>query len=277
MQKLVFILSFVFISFICQAQLHRVASFNIRFDNKNDSGNLWKDRSHYVAELIRFHDFDVFGTQEGLKNQLDDIQKALSQYAHYGKGRDDGKEGGEHSVIFYKKDKYLLLNKGDFWLSENPATPGKGWDATCCNRITSWVHLQDKKTGKKFYVFNAHFDHEGKIARRESARLILKKIASIAKNSPVILTGDFNANRDSEPYKILENSALLHDSYNDVQHPYENNSSFNNFGRDVSGNTVIDHIFLTNQIKAIQWAILTDTYHGKFPSDHSPVFAVIKM
>lgn len=269
----------VFLSLVtiaAQAQSLRVATFNLRFDNKNDSGNLWIDRMKPVANLIRFHDFDIVGVQEALVNQLNDVSNALPEYALYGKGRDDGKTGGEHSSIFFKKDKYTLLNKGDFWLSETPNVPGKGWDVTCCNRITSWVYLQDKKSGKKFYVFNTHYDHQGQIARRESSKLILSKIKAIAGKDPAILTGDFNADRNSEPYQLLKNSALLHDSYHDVKYPYENNSSFNNFGRSIKQEGVIDHIFLTNQLKAFKWGILTDTYMGKYPSDHFPVMADVK-
>ncbi|ULT43255.1 hypothetical protein KRR40_07180 [Niabella defluvii] len=81
-----------------------------------------------------------------MPHQLEDVVKALPQYARHGKGRDDGSDKGEHSAIFYKKDKFLLLQSGDFWLSETPDKPGLGWDATCCNRICSWVYLQDQKS-----------------------------------------------------------------------------------------------------------------------------------
>lgn len=277
MRKILFLnLVFLLTGFAGMAQTFRIATFNLRYENESDTGNLWKDRAPYVSALIRFHDFDIFGSQEGFKNQLADVNKALPEYARYGKGRDDGKDAGEHSAIFYKKDKFKLLNKGDFWLSETPGVPGKGWDATCCNRICSWVYLQDKNTGKKFYFFNVHFDHEGKTARRESAKLMIAKIKQIAGKVPAMLTGDFNASRNTEPYGILKNSVFLHDSYSDVQYPYENNTSFNAFGKTIEGNDVIDHIFLTQQIKAVKWGILTDTYHGKTPSDHFPVMADIQ-
>ena len=259
------------------AQSFTVATYNLRLDNKGDVGNLWQDRSPYVANLIRYHSFDIFGTQEGLPNQLDDLSNALPQYARYGKGRDDGSDKGEHSAIFYKKDKFQLLASGDFWLSETPEKPGLGWDATCCNRICSWVQLQDKKSKKKFYFFNVHFDHQGVVARRESSKLILKKIQEIAKHAPVILTGDFNAGRDTEPYKILSSADLLHDSVEDVEHPYQNNTSFNGFKQNFKGNEIIDHIFLTKHWKAQQWGLLTDTYFGKFPSDHFPVEVLVRL
>ena len=262
---------------LVEAQTYTVATYNIRLYNKGDVGNLWEDRAPYVANLIRYHDFDIFGTQEGFANQLQDLLAALPGYTYSGKGRDDGNDKGEHSAIFFKKDKFLLLKAGDFWLSETPDKPGLGWDAKCCNRICSWVFLQDKKTKKKFYFFNVHYDHEGKTARLESSKLILQKIKNFAQGFPTVLTGDFNAGRDTEPYKILAQSGIVHDSYNEVKHPYENNTSFNGFKPDFKGTTVIDHIFVTKQWKITKWGILTDTYFGKFPSDHFPVEAVIAL
>lgn len=258
-----------------RAQSFSIATFNVRYDSPRDTGNLWASRAPVVANLIRFHDFDVFGTQEGLKNQLDDISRALPQYSRYGRGRDDGKESGEFSAIYYRKDKFRLLKSGDFWLSQTPDKPSLGWDATCCNRICSWVYLQDIASGKKFYVFNVHFDHQGKTARVESGKLMLKKIREIAGNEPVLLTGDFNGDHNSEWYKTLANSEILKDTYREAKYPYANNSSFNSFGKNLNGMAIIDHIFMSKHFSVKKWGILTDTYHGKFPSDHFPVVAVV--
>lgn len=259
------------------AQKLTIGTYNLRNDNKGDIGNLWAQRAPIVANLLRFHQFDIFGIQEGFKNQLDDINSALPEYAHYGKGRDDGKEGGEHSSIFYRKDKFKLLKKGDFWLSETPDKPGLGWDATCCNRICTWIYLQDFRSGKKFYYFNAHFDHQGKIARVESSKLVLSKIKEIAGSEPAVFTGDLNGNHKSEWYLTLAKSDILTDTYTQVENPYENNSSFNAFGKDVNGFGVIDHVFVTKDFKASKWGILTDTYHGKFPSDHFPILVEVTL
>jgi len=270
---------FMAASNLIQAQDMKVASYNLRYDNKNDSlnGNGWAQRSPAVTALIRFHDFDIFGTQEGLKNQLDDISNALPQYARYGRGRDDGINKGEHSAIFYKKNEFTLLSKGDFWLSETPDKPSLGWDATCCNRICSWVQLQHKKSGKKFFFFNVHYDHQGVVARKESSKLILKKIKEIAGKSPVIFTGDFNGSTSTEWYQTVANSGTVKDTYNEVKFPYANNASFNAFGKARQSNDIIDHIFVTDQFKVIRWGLLTDTYHGKFPSDHFPVMVELKL
>lgn len=259
------------------AQQLTVGSFNLRYDNAGDEGNRWEKRGPVAANLIRFHQFDIFGTQEGLKNQISDLDSLLPEFAHYGAGRDDGKDAGEHSAIFYRRDRFKLLNKGDFWLSETPDKPGLGWDATCCNRICSWIYLEDVKSKKKFYYFNAHFDHQGKIARVESGKLIVKKIKEIAGNSPAIFTGDLNGGQKSAWYLTLANSGLLTDTYTQVKYPYVNNSSFNSWGKDVEGYEIIDHVFVTKGIRAKRWGILTDTYHGKYVSDHFPVLVDLNL
>lgn len=272
-----FILSIaaVFSMYFLPPQKLTIGTYNLRYDNPKDTGNLWINRAPVIASLIRFHDFDIFGTQEGYKNQLDDIINALPQYNYCGVGRNDGKDKGEHSAIFYKKDDFNLLNKGDFWLSQTPDTPSLGWDATCCNRICSWVYLQHKKSGKKFYFFNAHYDHQGIQARKESSKLILQKINNIAANEPVIFTGDLNGSHKSEWYQAIATSAKLKDTYKEVKYPYANNASHNGFGSTKDSTDIIDHIFITKHFTVSKWGLLTDTYHGKFPSDHFPVLAEV--
>lgn len=276
-KKFICFIAAVFCIYFSHAQQLIIGTYNLRYDNPKDTGNLWVNRAPVIAALIRFHDFDIFGTQEGYKNQLDDIINALPQYMYYGVGRNDGKDGGEHSAIFYKTDDFKLLNKGDFWLSQTPDKPGLGWDATCCNRICSWVYLQHKKSGKKFYFFNAHYDHQGVQARRESSKLILQKIKNIAGNKPVIFTGDLNGSHKSEPYLTIANSDILKDTYSLVKYPYANNASHNGFGSTKDSTDIIDHIFITNHFTAKRWGLLTDTYHGKNPSDHFPVLADITL
>lgn len=257
------------------AQHLTVATYNLRLFTNSDTGNLWVNRAPIVAELIRYHDFDIVGTQEGYQNQLDDIIKILPEYQRSGAGRDDGKDKGEHSAILFKKDKFKLLNNGDFWLSQTPEKPSLGWDATCCNRICSWVYLQDIKSKRRFYFFNAHYDHQGNIAREESSKLIMQRIKSVAGNEPVVLTGDFNGDRNSTWYQRIANSGWLKDTYTQVKYPYANNGSFNSFGSNLKSDEVIDHIFTTINFKVLRWGLLTDSYHGKYPSDHFPITAQI--
>ena len=258
------------------AQTITVGSFNVRYDNPRDSGNLWSSRLPRVAALIDFHEFDIVGTQEGLQHQLDGLQALLPGYTYYGIGRDDGAFKGEHSAIFIKKDAFAILDNGDFWLSETPTKPGFGWDARI-NRICSWVLLQHKVTNKKMYCFNVHYDHQAMLARKESSKLIFEKIKTIASNTPVILTGDFNGDHSSEWYQLIANSGVLLDTYKRVAVPYKPNGTFQGFGPNLNPDQVIDHIFTSSHFTVSRWGVLTDSYNGKFPSDHFPVLTRITL
>jgi endonuclease/exonuclease/phosphatase family metal-dependent hydrolase len=109
------------------------------------------------------------------------------------------------------------------------------------------------------------------VAREESSKLVLSKIKQIAGDSPVVFMGDLNGGRDTNWYLLLANSGLLKDSYGLVEKPYQLNGSFNSFNTNEVRKDVIDHVFVTNHFSAKRWAVLTDTYFGKFPSDHFPV------
>jgi endonuclease/exonuclease/phosphatase family metal-dependent hydrolase len=185
-------------------------TYNIRFDNPNDLGNLWQDRSRHLINLLKFHQADIIGTQEGLKNQLEDIKSELN-FNYVGIGRDFGDNRGEFSAIFYNPEKFTVLEEGTFWLSEQPDTPSKSWDAAL-NRICTWAKFRSLEND--FYVFNVHFDHLGQISRVNSSQLVLKKIFALNTNSlPVVLMGDFNVTDENEAYTEVINSKYLVDSF----------------------------------------------------------------
>jgi endonuclease/exonuclease/phosphatase family metal-dependent hydrolase len=250
-----------------------IATYNLRYNNPGDSLNAWPNRKENVKALIGFHEFDIFGTQEGLIDQIKDIAE-LNEYAYLGKGRDDGKEAGEHSAIFYKKSRFQLLQSGDFWLSETPDKPGKGWDATCCNRICSWAKFKDLQTKKDFYFFCVHFDHQGVIARKESGKLMVKKIKEIAGNSTAICVGDFNSTPETEQIAAMQ--TILKDARQVSQTvPYGPEGTFNAFKFDAPMKTRIDYIFVSPSIKVLKYGVLTDAKNQRYPSDHQPVMVKV--
>ena len=280
MKKLIFFFTILlFLSQFAFAQKTtpvNIGSYNIRYDNKGDGINAWPNRKENVKGLIKFHDIEIFGVQEALIGQLKDISE-LTDFTYIGKGRDDGKEAGEHSAIFYKKDRFKLLKSGDFWLSETPDKPGKGWDATCCNRICSWGRFQDLNTKKEFYFFNVHFDHQGVEARRQSGFLMAKKIKEIAGNSSTILTGDFNSTPETEQIKTIQ--TILSDSREVTKQPaYGPEGTFNSFKFDAPMDKRIDYIFVSKNIDVLKYGVLTDAKEQRYPSDHQPVLiqAIIK-
>jgi len=249
----------------------RVATYNLRMNTASDGPNAWPNRKEMVKDLVRYHQFDVFGTQEGFRGQLNDIAE-LSDYAFVGRGRDDGREAGEHSAIFYRKSRLQLLQTGDFWLSETPDRPGKGWDATCCNRICTWAKFRDVLNKQDFYFFNVHFDHEGVVARRESGKLMVQKIKEIAGNNLVICTGDFNSTPDTEQIKTMQGP--LRDARAITATPaYGPVGTFQGFDLAAPLADRIDYIFVSPGSTVLTYAVLTDSLRGRYPSDHFPVAA----
>lgn len=249
-----------------------IATFNLRMDTPADGENAWPNRKEMVKGLIRFHDFDIVGTQEAFKHMLDGVAE-MDGYAYIGVGRDNGEEAGEHSAIFYKTNRFEVLDKGNFWFSETPEVPGKGWDATCCNRICSWGKFRDKQSEKEFFVFNSHYDHQGKIARRESSKLLLARIKQIAGTHATVFTmGDFNALPSDEPMQTLAADGLLLDSYCISQQvPYGTEGTHNSFKLTAEMKGRIDYIWVTAGTTVKKYGVLNDMQYGRFPSDHFPV------
>ncbi|MFV0606505.1 MAG: endonuclease/exonuclease/phosphatase family protein [Niabella sp.] len=262
MRKLLIII-WVVIGFmeLVNAQKLRVATYNVRFENIGDvkKGNGWEQRCPIISQLIRFHDFDIFGAQEVRYKQLNDLLERLDGYSFVGVGRTDGKTGGEYSPIFYKPQLFELLDSGTFWLSTTPHVPSIGWDAAL-PRICSWGKFKIKGTAKVFWFFNLHMDHIGEQARLESTKLIISKINTMCVNEPVILTGDFNLNQNSEGYKLIGNLTKLHDSFAVSELCYALNGTTNAFNPNRKTDTRIDHIFLSNDFVTYRYGILTDTY-----------------
>jgi endonuclease/exonuclease/phosphatase family metal-dependent hydrolase len=275
-------LFFTFAFIIClQAQTLNVMTFNIRLNTSADSLNAWPYRKDKAASQVLFHDVHILGVQEALYDQMTDLQQSLTAFKYVGGGRDDGRQKGEFSAIFYDTTRFQLLQSQTFWLSEQPTLPGsRGWDAAI-TRIVTWAKFRDRETKKQFYAFNTHFDHMGKIARKESAKLLLRKIKEIAGNDPVVVTGDFNSKPSDEPVQIIldiQNPDKLMDAKAISSKPhYGPDGTFNGFQTKELDNKPIDYIFVKNGFKVLKHATLSQTWEGRFSSDHFPVFATISL
>lgn len=260
----------------------RVMSFNIRFDNPADGPDAWPNRKDFVASMFRFHKNDLVGTQEGLINQLRELDEMLPEYDWVGVGRDDGKENGEFCAIYYKTERYDLIEDGTFWLSETPDVPGSmGWD-TAITRIVTWARLYDKINERRFIVFNTHYDHRGEEARRNSSKLILQKVDELRNGDPVIVMGDLNAVENQEPYLILADPERgpvrveLFDGFYHSRYGHHGPTTTWNGFREIIPDRRIDYIFVDPNFSVIHHGILADIRDGHFPSDHLPVVADIE-
>ena len=309
MIKKYFILS-LFILFLSQAmsycEEYHIGTYNILVPSKQSS---WPIRLKSMSNLILYNNFDIFGIQEGGINQLKDLEKSFDGiYSFYGVGREDGKEQGEFSAIFYKKKIFKIIEGNTFWLSETPEKSSLGWDAAC-KRICTWVKLLDLRNKNELYFFNTHLDHKGLKSRSESSKLILKKIEQIcSKDSNIILTGDFNVNQHNPTFKSFSNSKYLKDSYSSAKYKWAPTGSYIGF----SGGTFdgflperlswnrLDHIFVSKSANVLRYGILNNyffTADGKditdvdwinpnnikdktikahIPSDHYPVSVFVE-
>ena len=271
MKKMILLFSVFCMMLAADAQNQlNVMTFNIRLNHAGDSLNAWPHRKDMVASQILFHEAHLVGVQEALHMQMEDLQQRLTGYKFAGVGRKDGKQGGEYSAIFYDTSRLALIKTETFWLAEQTNIPGlKGWDAAI-ERVVTWAQFRDMKTNKTFYHFNTHFDHVGKIARKESARLILDKINEIAKDQPVILTGDLLTDINN-PKQVIQSEAI-----SETPH-YGPTGTFTGFQSKETSNEPIDYIFIKNGIKVLKHATLSQTWQGKFSSDHFPVLAVVEI
>ncbi|MEO5888704.1 MAG: endonuclease/exonuclease/phosphatase family protein [Ferruginibacter sp.] len=279
MKKIFFVKVCLAFLICADAQQIKVMTFNIRLNTSSDSLNAWPFRKDKLASEILFHEVQLLGVQEALHDQVQDLQDRLPQFKYIGVGRDDGKEKGEYSAIFYDTSIFTVLKSETFWLSQTPQVAGsKGWDAAI-TRVVTWARLKDKRSKKIFYAFNTHFDHIGQVARKESALLVLQKVKNIAGNIPVVFTGDFNSRPSDEPIRVitdLANPARLTDSKGiSVVPHYGPTGTFNAFQPKERDDQPIDYIFIKNGWKVLKHATISQSWDGRFASDHFAVLAVL--
>lgn len=254
-----------------KAQEVSLMTYNIKLDYPKEGDNSWENRKPMLLGQIQFYEPDILGVQEAMPNQMNDLDSLLTNYKFVGVGRDDGKNEGEYSAIFYNHNKMEVLESATFWLSKTPSKVSKGWDANY-NRVCTYGLFQNKLTGKKFWVFNTHFDHVGITARVESAKLIIQKIKEINNDSfPVVLMGDFNMDETHESIQLINH--YLNDSKAiSKSTPFGPSGTFNGFHFNQPVVERIDYIFLSSEIKVDKYAVLSDSNECKYPSDHLPVY-----
>ena len=257
---------------ITNSQNLKIITYNIRYDNPNDGENNWLNRKDDLCAQLNFYDPDIFGIQEALPNQINDISNVLTKYNHVGIAR-DGQDKGEASNIFYKKENFTVIQQNTFWLSETPNIISKGWDAAL-NRICTYALFKNKKTKQLFWVFNTHLDHLGEVAKTKSIELIVSKIKTVnAKNYPVVFMGDFNSEPGEAPAVLL--SRALMDTRTVSREPsFGPEGTFNAFTFHEPVKRLIDYIFVSeNGLRVRQHAVLSDSKNCHYPSDHLPVLA----
>jgi endonuclease/exonuclease/phosphatase family metal-dependent hydrolase len=257
-----------------------VMSLNIRYDNPGDAPNAWPDRKAFMLSYLQDEAPDILGLQEALWHQYHYLDSALVDYESIGAGRNDGAREGEMTPVFFRRDRFTVLNSSTFWLSETPAVPGsRGWGAVL-PRIVTWVELQENSSGKRFFFFNTHYSHMSDSARLMSSGILLQQVEDIAGDMPFVITGDFNMLPDSRAYDRLteggSEESLIIDSYTiSGSAPSGSSYTFNGF-RDEEGRGRIDYIFVSRGAIVLSHETPSPKQGELFISDHWPVKATLE-
>ena len=277
MKRLIYLLAAVAFTACGSATSLSVMTFNMRYDNPEDGQNNWRFRRERVAGVIKAQEVDVLGTQELLSNQFNDLSGLLTGYQGVGVGRLDGAESGEYCAVFFRKDRFTLLDSGTFWLSETPEVVGSlGWDGAC-ERIATWVVLRDRD-GRELFFIDTHLDHVGQVARDEGVSLLMKRIETLSGGRPVILTGDFNSEPGSSVVAHVQKAGVLPAAKAVAAQRSGTDWSFSDFGQiPEAERPLLDYIFVSGDIEAVRYEVLPDTFDGGYVCDHAPVMAVVKI
>ncbi|EGG21889.1 hypothetical protein DFA_01775 [Cavenderia fasciculata] len=282
-------------------QTLRIMSFNIRYDSHKDGINNWVNRRNLVVDTIKQTKPTIIGFQECLKNQIEEIINDLGgDYSFVGVGRDDGLSKGEYSPIAYNNKLVRYDHGSHFWISQDCYVAGsKSWD-TMCPRIATWGKFKYHNNSKKsFYTLNTHLDHMSSLARSEGTLLIKSFVSHLDPSIPCIITGDFNEEVGSKPYRnIIDkmDDMVGHKYMNMLKIPIAPTYSLKTFkdcskaanNRDGPFHTftgftdeykvTIDYIFVNASVKSVdKFQVLTGHLKietdGLKPSDHLPIYA----
>ena len=253
----------------------RVMSFNIRLGVANDGENRWDLRKDLVVKTIRDYNPDLLGLQEVFPMQEEYLRHHFPNYVYYGRSRLVDPEDGEACSVMFRKDRFEPIEQSTFWLSETPEEPGsKSWDSSL-PRIANMISLKDKQAGgKKLVLINTHFDHRGKVARAEAAKIIRGRVTGFTKGTRVVITGDFNSGEGSKPYQSLVGENVI-DTFRKV-HPErtEEESTFTAWTGRLIGNR-IDWVLCSSNFRVLSAEINRTNENGRYPSDHYPVTATL--
>ncbi|MEI6248156.1 MAG: endonuclease/exonuclease/phosphatase family protein [Verrucomicrobiota bacterium] len=253
----------------------KVMTFNLRYASTS-MPHAWSVRRPVTKACLEQTAPDLIGTQEGLAAQLADMRADLPAYAMLGQGREGG-DKGEYMAIFYRRDRFELLETHDFWLSETPEVVGsKSWN-TSLPRMVTWARFRDKATGKAFVFANTHFDHMSEDARAQSAKLVRARFSALKPESPVLLVGDFNsAAKASAAYTTLTEGGFLTDLYRTAPaRSGEDLNTFHGYRKPGHDGVHIDWLLGRGGWQAKAAEVITFEVKGQHPSDHFPVMVKV--
>ncbi len=252
----------------------KVMSCNLRYDNPSDGENSWRNRSHIMKKIWDENTPDVIGIQEGLPHQIEELKKEFNNtYEYIGEGRERDYQG-EQVGIFFKSKKFNLLDFGHFWLSKTPNVPGSKDFNSNVPRMVSWLLLSNEKIRNSLLFLNTHLDNESKIAREWSIDIITEFLQNnYLDRDGVVITGDFNEKPNS---RIINEFIQRNNLVNSLDRCVNGHKkTYHGFSGD--GSITVDYIFCSQNLSINKCKIITDSVNGNFPSDHFPIYSILKI
>ncbi|MBX9792413.1 MAG: endonuclease/exonuclease/phosphatase family protein [Pirellulales bacterium] len=253
-----------------------VMTFNLRYASASPP-NAWSARRPAAKALWDRARPDVVGTQEGLYQQIKNLAADQPDFAWIGLGREGGSRG-EFMAIFYRRERLTPLEFNHFWLSDTPDVIGSTTWGNSNRRMVTWVKFRDGTSGRDFYLFNTHFDHEVQAAREKSAELLWSRIEALRTRQPVIVTGDFNAPAGrGAVYETLVGPQRLSDTWTAARERGPAIGTFHNYRGPRDGGERIDWILSRGAVAVESSEVVTDKLGEQYPSDHFPVLVRLRM
>lgn len=254
-------------------------TFNLKYDFKAQDNNEWSQRCARITKLIEKHSPDIIGTQEGLIHMLNDMDSILDEYSWIGEDR-EGNGKDEFNAIFFKKEKFDLLEWNQFWLSKTPGIKGSKDFNSSLPRICTILKVKDKTNGVELDIYNTHLDHESEIAREEGIKIILNQVKKNyeIKKIPYVIMGDFNCYLEDNLFNIIRGSEKNTIKFNVCYDEIENNiiGTFHDFKGGYDGG-IIDYIIYSKEFEIKNLCIDDREIDGGYPSDHYPVICELKL
>jgi endonuclease/exonuclease/phosphatase family metal-dependent hydrolase len=251
-----------------------VMTFNIRYGTANDGENHWLKRREQLFDLLRAQQADVVGLQEALHGQIEEILHAVPGYDYVGVGRSDGRRAGEYAAILFRSSRLRVRRSDTFWFSDTPGVVKSTSWGNQIERICTWAYFEDRE-GPSFYLYNVHLDHQSQPSREKSVALLLARIAARDPKAPAVVTGDFNAGEANPAATAM--LASFRDSFRLLHADVPEAGTFNGFKLGQTGGDKIDFVFVEPGADVLAAEIVRTSRDGRYPSDHFPVTARIRL